>query len=126
MDEIQHTPKPDEEEPKQLKGLYKGVNVSVRTLNIIIIACVLLIIALVAMDLQDPGHTITFDVMGGTVVVPQEQMYGEALILPEPPTREGYAFTGWFKDYACFEPWNTEVDTIQSEMTLYAGWEKIT
>ena len=125
MDEIQHTPKPDEEEPKQLKGLYKGVNVSVRTLNIIIIACVLLIIALVAMDLQDPGHTITFDAMGGTVVVPQEQMYGEALILPEPPTREGYAFTGWFKDYACYEPWNIDTDTIQSEMTLYAGWEKV-
>ena len=125
MDEIQHTPKPDEEEPKQLKGLYKGVNVSVRTLNIIIIACVLLIIALVAMDLQDPGHTITFDAMGGTVVVPQEQMYGEALILPESPTREGYAFTGWFKDYACYEPWNIDTDTIQSEMTLYAGWEKV-
>ena len=125
MDEIQHTPKPDEEEPKQLKGLYKGVNVSVRTLNIIIIACVLLIIALVAMDLQDPGHTITFDAMGGNVVVPQEQMYGEALILPEPPTREGYAFTGWFKDYACYEPWNIDTDTIQSEMTLYAGWEKV-
>ena len=125
MDELQHTSKPDEEAPKQLKGLYKGVNVSVRTLNIIIIACVLLIIALVAMDLQDPGHTITFDAMGGTVVAPQEQMYGEALILPEPPTREGYAFTGWFKDYACYEPWNMDTDTIQSEMTLYAGWEKV-
>jgi len=124
MDEIQHASKPGEEEPKQLKGLYKGVNVSVRTLNIIIIACVLLIIVLVAMDLQDPGHTITFDAMGGTAVTPQEQMYGEALVLPESPTREGYTFTGWYKDYACYEPWNVDTDTIQSEMTLYAGWEK--
>ena len=126
MDERQHTSKPGEEEPKQLKGLYKGVNVSVRTLNIIIIACVLMIIVLVAMDLQDPGHTITFDTMGGTAVAPQEQMYGDTLILPDPPTREGYTFTGWYKDYACYEVWNTETDTIQSEMTLYAGWEKIT
>ena len=125
MDEFQHASKPGEEEPKQLKGLYKGVNVSVRTLNIIIVACVLLIIALVAVDLQDPGHTITFDTMGGTVVAPQEQMYGEFLVLPDPPTREGYTFTGWFKDYACYEPWNVDTDTIQSEMTLYAGWEKV-
>ena len=54
----------------------------------------------------------------------QEQMYGEPLALPEPPTREGYVFTGWYTDPACFEPWNIEVNTIESEMTLYAGWEK--
>ena len=126
MDEIQPTPKPDEEEPRKLRGLYKGVNVSVRTLNIVIIACVLLIIVFVAVDLQNPGHTITFDTMGGTDVAPQEQMYGEALVLPVPPTREGYTFTGWYKDYACYEPWNADTDTIQSEMTLYAGWEKTT
>lgn len=125
MPEIQQTPTPENEEPRKLKGLYKGVNVTVKTLNIIIIACVLVIIMLVAMDLKDPGLTITFDSLGGTAVAPQEQMYGEALVLPEPPTREGYAFTGWYKDYACFDPWNLETDMIQSEMTLYAGWEKV-
>ena len=31
-----------------------------------------------------------------------------------------------YKGYACMEPWNAEVDIIQSEMTLYAGWEKTT
>ena len=126
MDQIRQNPETGEEEPKQLKGLYKGVNVTVKTLNVIIIACVLLIIFLVAADLQNPGHRITFDAMGGTTVEPQEQMYGETLVLPEPPTREGYTFTGWYKDYACYEPWNLDTDVIQSEMTLYAGWEKIT
>ena len=126
MPEIQQTPTPENEEPRKLKGLYKGVNVTVKTLNIIIIACVLVIIMLVAVDLKDPELTITFDSLGGTAVASQKQMYGEHLVLPEPPTREGYAFTGWYKDYACFDPWNTEADTIQSEMTLYAGWEKIT
>ena len=126
MDELQQTSKPGEEGPKQLKGLYKSVNISVRTLNLVIIACVLLVIVVVAIELQDPGHTITFDTLGGTAVAPQEQMYGEALVLPVPPTREGYTFTGWYKDYACYEPWNADTDTIQSEMTLYAGWEKIT
>ena len=125
MPEIQQTPTPENEEPRKLKGLYKGVNVTVKTLNIIIIACVLVIIMLVAVDLKDPGLTITFDSLGGTAVASQKQMYGEHLVLPEPPTREGYAFTGWYKDYACFELWDADTDTIQSDMTLYAGWQKL-
>lgn len=126
MSEIQKTPVAENEQPRKLKGLYKGIDVSVKSLNIIIVACVLTILILVGIELQDPGHLITFDSLGGTLIAPQTQMYGELLELPAPPTREGYAFTGWYKDYACFELWDTEADTIKSEMTLYAGWEKIT
>ena len=126
MSDNQHIPTSEREEPRKLKGLYKGINVSVKSLNVIIIACMLLILIIVGAELKDPGHIITFDSLGGTIVAPQTQMYGDLLELPNPPTREGYAFTGWYKDYACYEPWNTEVDTLQSEMTLYAGWEKIT
>ena len=125
MPEVQQTPTPENEESRKLKGLYKGVNVSVKTLNIVIIACVLLIIVLVAMDLRDPGLTVSFDSLGGSDVASQQQMYGELLQLPDPPSREGYTFTGWYKDYACFEPWNDTTDTIQSDMTLYAGWQKL-
>ena len=125
MDEIRQTSNPENEESRKLKGLYKGVNVSVKTLNIIIIACVLLIILVVAMDLREPGLTVTFDAMGGTDVAAQTQMYGEVITLPDSPTREGYAFTGWYKDYACYEPWDMATDTIQSDMTLYAGWQKL-
>ena len=125
MDEIRQTSNLENEESRKLKGLYKGVNVSVKTLNIVIIACVLLIIVLVAMDLWDPGLTVSFDSLGGSDVASQQQMYGELLQLPDPPSREGYTFTGWYKDYACFEPWNDTTDTIQSDMTLYAGWQKV-
>ena len=125
MDEIRQTSNLENEESRKLKGLYKGVNVSVKTLNIVIIACVLLIIVLVAMDLRDPGLTVSFDSLGGSDVASQQQMYGELLQLPDPPSREGYTFTGWYKDYACFEPWNDTTDTIQSDMTLYAGWQKL-
>lgn len=124
MTQPQMTPNPERDEPRQLRGLYKNVKMSVRTLNIAIIALVLFILVFVAFDLRDPGLQITFDSRGGSDVAPQTQMYGEPLNLPEPPTREGYVFTGWHKDYACFEPWNVEVDTIQSDITLYAGWEK--
>lgn len=54
-----------------------------------------------------------------------DQMYGQLLELPEPPTREGYVFTGWYVDTACYDLWDVEQDTIQADMTLYAGWEKI-
>ena len=125
MDEIRQTSNSENEESRKLKGLYKGVKDSVKTLNIVIIACVLLIIVLVAMDLRDPGLTVSFDSLGGSDVASQQQMYGELLQLPDPPSREGYTFTGWYKDYACFEPWNDTTVTIQSDMTLYAGWQKL-
>jgi len=125
MDENQNTSKPNENELPRLRGLYKNVNVSVRSLNRIIIVCVLLIMAFVAINLRNPGLTVTFNSLGGSDVASQEQMYGELLALPESPTREGYAFTGWYKDYACFELWDADTDTIQSDMTLYAGWQKL-
>ena len=125
MDENQKTSKLNENELPQLRGLYKNVNVSVKSLNRIIIVCVLLIMAFVAINLRNPGLTITFNSLGGSDVASQEQMYGELLALPESPTREGYAFTGWYKDYACFELWDADTDTIQSDMTLYAGWQKL-
>lgn len=38
MDENQQTSNSENEESRKLKGLYKGVNVSVKTLNIVTIA----------------------------------------------------------------------------------------
>ena len=114
-----------EESPRQLRGLYRNVKISVKTLDTIIIACILVIVVLLAIDLQNPGFTITFDSRGGTDVPAQNQMYGELLDVPETPTREGYLFTGWYKDHACFEQWNVEIETIETDTTLYAGWEKI-
>lgn len=114
-------------QPKQreFRGLYKHVNISVRTLDIIIVACLVVIVVFLAIDLQNPGFTITFDSKGGSDVAPQNQMYGELLDMPESPTREGYLFTGWYTDYACYEAWDPENDVIQSDITLYAGWQPI-
>ncbi len=115
----------NQQEPKkpQFRGLYRNVKISVKALDRIIIACLVVIVVVLAFEMRNPGFTITFDSKGGTDVAPQNQMYGEHLELPEPPTRKGYSFTGWYIDYACEEPWNVEEGTIQSDMTLYAGWE---
>ena len=124
MEESPNTSTPAQAAP-QLRGLYKNVNISVKSLNVIIVVCILAMLLLVAMELQDPGLTVTFDSKGGTDVAAQKQEYGELLVLPEPPTREGYQFTGWYTDYGCTIAWDAAQQTVQSDMTLYAGWQTL-
>lgn len=114
----------NEQKTPEFRGLYKHVKISVKTLDKIIVACIAVIVILVALDLRNPGFTITFDSRGGSDIAPQNQMYGELLTVPEDPTREGYEFTGWYVDYACDDAWNEAEDIIESDITLYAGWEK--
>lgn len=116
---------PEEEGTPKFRGLYKKVNISVKTLDCIILICLLVIVIFLAIELRNPGFTITFDSRGGSDVASQNQMYGELLEVPEDPTREGYTFTGWYKDFACYELWDIQEDIIQDDLTLYAGWKKV-
>ena len=125
MDNQSPNPNPKEEQVPRFRGLYRHVKISVKALDRIIIACIAVILIVVALEMRDPGFTITFDSKGGTDVPAQNQMYGDFLDLPQPPTREGYRFTGWYTDSACYEPWDVQEDTIEIDMTLYAGWEKL-
>lgn len=116
---------PKEEAIPPFRGLYRHVKISVKTLDCIIVACISVIFLVVAMELISPGLTIRFDSKGGTDVPAQSQMYGELLEIPDDPTREGYRFTGWYTDASCDDLWDVVNDTIQDDMTLYAGWEKL-
>ena len=108
----------------KFRGLYRNVKISVKALDWIIGICVAVIIIVFALEMRNPGFTVLFDSKGGTDVPSQSQMYGQLLDEPEPPTREGYTFTGWYKDSICYTPWNLETDKVESDMTLYAGWQK--
>jgi len=114
-----------EEQLPKFRGLYRNVNISVKALDYIIAACIAVILVVVALELRNPGFAITFDSRGGTDVATVNQMYGELLDEPEAPSREGYLFTGWYTDSGCYEQWDVSNDTIQSDMTLYAGWQKL-
>ena len=113
-----------EEKPREFRGLYKHVKISVETLDRIIVGCIAVIVILVALDLRNPGFTITFDSNGGSDIAPQNQMYGDLLDVPDDPTREGYEFSGWYLDPACDEMWDEDTDIIETDITLYAGWDK--
>ena len=45
-------------------------------------------------------YTVTFVDWNGTSLKTQQVNYGQAATAPESPTREGYAFTGWDKEFA--------------------------
>ena len=119
--------KPDvqQEQIPKFRGLYRHVKISVKALDWIIAACIAVILLVVAIEMRDPGFTVRFDSKGGSDVPAQTQMYGEYLEVPEPPTREGYRFEGWYIDEPCEILWNVEGRTIDTAMTLYAGWEKL-
>ena len=124
MEKPGNNPAPQEENIPKFRGLYRHVKISVKALDWIIVACIAVIIIEVAFEMIDPGFTVTFDSKGGSDVPAQSQMYGELWEVPEPPTREGYSFTGWYIDSACDQLWKVDTDTVQADMTLYAGWQK--
>lgn len=52
----------------------------------------------------------------------------ERIVVPSEPIREGYLFTGWYKEQECANIWDfNESPNIEegSELVLYAGWESI-
>lgn len=120
----------DEQQRKQpesnFSGLYKNVKISVKTLDMVIVGGIIIMILLVLFGITNNGYTITFDSRGGTDVEAQaDLMYGDLLEEPEPPTREGYVFTGWYADQNCTYQWIFSETTVPESMTLYAGWEPI-
>ena len=101
MEELTPEKKPEQD----FKGIYRNVKISKKTLDFVIVGGILLMITLVLFGIANNGYTISFDSRGGCDVAAQtDLMYGEYVAEPEPPTREGYTFNGWYKDYACFEP----------------------
>ena len=118
MEDHRNNSEPQEEQLPRFRGLYRNVKISVKALDRVIFVCIAVIFIVVAMELRNPGFTITYDSCGGTDVMANNQMYGELLEEPEPPTREGYLFTGWYKDSACYELWDVNNDIIESEVIL--------
>ena len=120
----QHTP--DKQPEKDFKGIYKNVKISVKTLDLVILGGIIVMILLVLYGVANNGYTISFDSRGGTDVPAQtDLMYGDHVLQPEPPTREGYTFAGWYHDENCQYPFDFDDTIVDASATLYAGWEKI-
>ncbi len=67
--------------------------------------------------------TVYYESNGGTYVAPYYNVpHGSVINAPKNPVREGYTFTGWYRDTALKTRWNFKEDGVYNTMTLYAGW----
>ena len=66
--------------------------------------------------------TVHFETNGGTQIPDQTVRYGEKVLRPEDPVREGYHVEGWYTDIDLKNPWDFEKDTVQGNLTLYVKW----
>lgn len=67
--------------------------------------------------------TVRFDSCGGTAVDSVTVHAGEKLTKPTAPTKDGFAFDGWYKDIDHKAEWNFESETVEHNMTLFAKWK---
>ena len=62
------------------------------------------------------------DAGDGLLITTVTGQVGQAIVLPENPTKTGYKFSGWYLDYACTIPFTAT--TYSNDLTLYAKWVK--
>ena len=113
----------EEKVQRKSGGLYKNVKVSVKTVNIVIIIGIIALFAAMAFLVKHNGFTVSFNTNGGSAVASQKVLYGETVSADETPVKEGYTFSGWYRDPYCTVKWDTENDTVTDSLTLYAGWQ---
>jgi uncharacterized repeat protein (TIGR02543 family) len=68
-------------------------------------------------------YTVSFDSNGGSPVVEQQIAEGGYAVQPDPPSKDGFGFAGWYADpsYAG-SPYNFNDTAITVNITLYAKW----
>ncbi|MDR2090626.1 MAG: InlB B-repeat-containing protein [Clostridiales bacterium] len=95
--------------------------------GIIVLASVALTVCfsmfLLASNFKRSVYTVVFDPDGGSSVeayIGVEE--GRVISAPEVPVKEGFAFTGWFKDKELTSEWVFETEKVRRDTLLYAGW----
>lgn len=105
-------------------GLYEKLTISKATADrMVLISCALLI-AVLFFGIRHGGFTVRFDTDGGSAVESQRVFHSETVLLPEEPYKEGYTFTGWYRDREHKQPWIADSDVVTESIVLYAGWKK--
>lgn len=65
---------------------------------------------------------VSFESNGGTKVENAKVVSGEKVTKPKEPTKANNQFDGWYKDEELTDKWDFEINTVNSDMTLYAKW----
>lgn len=92
------------------------------------ILCLTALFAVITVSCGDDDNkeleqfTVTFDSQDGSKVASQTISYGEKVVEPTRPTKEGHAFIGWYTETSYTHEWNFESDIVTKDITLYARW----
>ncbi|WP_288807093.1 InlB B-repeat-containing protein, partial [uncultured Treponema sp.] len=74
---------------------------------------------------QMENFTVTFDLnYDGSTNTMQDVASGSAVEKPEVPTRDGYAFVGWYKEAECTNEYVFSTGVTEN-ITLYAKWTEV-
>jgi uncharacterized repeat protein (TIGR02543 family) len=69
--------------------------------------------------------SVAFDSLGGSTIKGVLSPYNATIAEPQPPTRAGHAFSGWYREAEGRNAWNFATNRVTDNMTLYAGWVKL-
>lgn len=74
--------------------------------------------------LTSTSASIVFNSNGGSDVPAQQVAFGQLVVEPKSPVRDGYEFAGWFTDVACTQGFDftKAVTTDTPSIVLYAKW----
>ncbi len=88
-------------------------------------AAALLAAAVLLAGCSAKEYTVTFSA-GDTSYPAQSVRSGQTIEAPDAPVRDGWQFIGWFQDEGLTKPWDPETDKVDSDLTLWAGWDRDT
>lgn len=103
---------------------YDKLNISVSTLNKVIIGLIALIILLTAIGMMTgKGLKVDFDTQGGSAV---ESIYVKYLDKLEKPlsVKPGYKLKAWARYADGAYEWDFDNEKVEDNLLLYAIWEK--
>lgn len=70
------------------------------------------------------SYTVSFNSNNGSSVISQSVSEGDTAIVPDPPTRAGHVFEGWYSNAGLSEAYNFTTP-VMANLTLYAKWTAI-
>ena len=75
-------------------------------------------------DIKTPStFSVNFNSNGGTTVPTIKNIErGSTIEKPLNPSKDYFTFLLWYKEEGLKNKWNFDTDTVESDITLYAGW----
>ncbi len=77
----------------------------------------------ISIEVIEPNIVVSFDSNSGSSVDSQYVAEGDKATKPTAPTKTGYTFINWYAESDLTTLWDFDIDTINSNISLYAKWE---